>query len=607
MTMPISPNLAYAAMLADPQCGSLLAAAPTTMPNAEEIARLLPRNKVSLLPALHSGRDDLRVLLAMPPLARYLAEEQRSYDQSRREYATIRAAFAGQGFPDVLIKSAGMAPSFPHLSDNVDDLVPADRIPDARIALRSLGYVELRNLEEPRKFFFKRFAGGQQVAAHHLHEHVGWAVSFLDEPLLFERARLASDDPELLIPHPQDAFLITTAHALYENKAFKLGDLVKVRQCLRSGQMDWQQMADLAGRKGWIDGLNILIAVFARLDAAVYGASLFPAPVIEQAGQVMNKQHAAYINGLFAGDISLPMRVGFRFSKRLFYAKCWHDRQRSAGEKAYDIVRHTLNGTKLKLSIHSQPGILVTFSGMDGSGKTLHAQALDNAFRLCDIRTSFVWSRTGSSRLTGAMFAAGRTLLHRPPSGAATTQEQRAGNRRQMLRNPLVRQVWIATVVADLLWQYTRRVRLPLLAGRVVICDRYVYDALADIAAVTGSSAGLLCRLLVMLSPKPSRAEMYGMRGIHTDVQARAAFLLRVPPETAVSRREGELSQVAAEQTRNIYAGLASRYSLVSLDNSPPFAEVSDPLVRGIVGSYFARYHTMINALLMANPHTSSR
>ena len=134
----------------------------------------------------------------------------------------------------MLIKSAGIAPSFPHLSDNVDDLVPAEHIPDARLALRDLGYVELRNLEEPRKFFFKRFEGGRQAAAHHLHEHVGWAVSFLDEPLLFRRARPAADDPELLIPHPQDAFLITTAHALYENKAFKLGDLVKVRQCLRS-------------------------------------------------------------------------------------------------------------------------------------------------------------------------------------------------------------------------------------------------------------------------------------------------------------------------------------------------------------------------------------
>ena len=137
---------------------------------------------------------------------------------------------------------------------------------------------------------------------------------------------------------------------------------------------------------------------------------------------------------------------------------------------------------------------------------------------LCDIRSTVVWSRTGSSRLTAAVFAAGRAVLRRPqPSAAAatvaatgaatipTTQEQRASERRRALRNPLVRHVWLATVTADLLWQYTRRVRLPLLRGRVVICDRYVYDALADIADVAGSNRGLLCRLLVALSPKPSR------------------------------------------------------------------------------------------------------
>ena len=129
--MPISPDLACTAMLADPQSGALPAAAAPAA--GDVIARLLQRNKVSLLPAAHSGTTDLHALLALPALAAYLADEQQTYAQLRREYATIRAAFAAGGFPDVLIKSAGIAPSFPHLSDNVDDLVPADRIPEARL------------------------------------------------------------------------------------------------------------------------------------------------------------------------------------------------------------------------------------------------------------------------------------------------------------------------------------------------------------------------------------------------------------------------------------------------------------------------------------------
>jgi thymidylate kinase len=176
-----------------------------------------------------------------------------------------------------------------------------------------------------------------------------------------------------------------------------------------------------------------------------------------------------------------------------------------------------------------------------------------------------------------------------------------------VLRNPLVRQVWMATVVADLVWRYTRRVRLPLIVGRVVICDRYVYDALADIAVATGSNGGFLPRLLVALSPKPSRLDVQHCNGITPAPGGHAAFLLSVPPDVAVSRRQGELSQATAEETAGIYRSLAGRYALTLLDNNRPFAEVSDPLVRSVVGSYFARYHTIANALLMANPNKSSR
>jgi dTMP kinase len=583
----LSPELTLAAYLADP-----LSAPPADTANAglAALPGLLRSNKVSLLPAQRSGRPEIAALLAKEPLASYVADEQRAYQRVRSEYATIRAAFAGAGIADVLIKSAGVAPSFPHSSDNVDDLVHGAGIPAARTALRQLGYVELRNLEEPRKFFFKRFVEGQEAAAHHLHEHVGWAVSFLDEPLLLRRARPAPDDPEVCIPHPEDAFLTTIAHAFYENKAFKLGDLVKVRHCLRSAELDWAHMRDLTVRKGWLDGLNLLIAIFSRLDAVLYGATLFPPDVTAQAEQALSRAQGAVVAALFALPLRLPLHVSFRFSKQMFYAKCWHDRERTLTGKLYDVVRHTLNGAKLKLGIHSQQGMLVALCGVDGSGKTRHAEALINALQRCDLRTTYVWSRSGSSRLTDAFVRLGKRVLRHPPSPAGT-QEQRAEGRRAMMTNPLVRPAWSALVTADLLWQYNWRVRLPLLRGRVVVCDRYTYDAIADLAAVTGESDGLWARLLVALSPRPSPA---------------AAFLLTVPPDVAAARRVGDLSEEALARQTAIYERLAQRHGLAVIDNSAPFAASNEAIVRTAIRSYYARYHTLINALLMANPDRSS-
>jgi len=572
-----------------------------------------------LLPARRLDRPELRSLLACEQLAADLAEEEQAYDRVRQEYASIRAAFAHAGIRDVLIKSSGVAPSFPHLSDNVDDLAPAALVPAARLALRSLGYVELRNLEEPHKFFFKRFAEGQEVAAHHLHEHVGWAVSFLDETLLLQRARPAADDADIVVPHPEDAFLITVAHAFYENKAIRLSDLLKVRGCLRSGELEWPRMRALAASKGWLDGLNILLCIFSRLDAAIYGATLFPQAIVQQAGQELSNGHRQYIESLFVQPLVMPLHISFTFSKRLFYAKCLHDRRRSSGGKLYDIVRHTLNGAKLKLDIHSQPGMLVTFSGVDGCGKTRHAQALVNAFQGCGIDVAYVWSRSGSSRLTDAVVRLGKAALRRPSSSAAS-QEERGHGRRAMLRNPLVRALWTGLVVFDLLWQYMVRVRLPLLIGRVVVCDRYTYDAIADIAAVTGQRSSIFLSLLTLLSPRPSPLTLFLSpvgRGNASpspsqgegggEGGARAAFLLSVQPSTAAVRREGELSEATLDQQRDAYVHPAQEHTLTLIDNSRPFAEVNDAIVTSVLRSYYARYRTLLNALFMANPDRSSR
>ncbi len=608
--MTISSDLALVAALADPLHSAMpgdARAALTPLSDEASLLKLLQRNKVSLLPARQYGGATWRGLLTQEPFASYLAAEEQAYRQARQEYATIRSAFARAGIADVLIKSAGIAPSFPHLSDNVDDLVAATLVPGARSALRRLGYVELRTLEEPRKFFFKRFEAGKQVAAHHLHEHVGWAVSFLDEPLLLQRARPAPDDGDLLIPHPEDAFLITTAHALYENKAFKLGDLVKVRHCLRSGELAWPRMRGLAERKGWLDGLDIIVAVFGRLDAAIYGSTLFPEAIVEQAEHALSSQHRAYIEAICGGPLTMPLRVSFRFSKGLFYAKCLHDRQRSVAGKTYDVVRHTLNGARLKLNIHSQPGMLVTLSGVDGCGKTRHAEALINALQLCDLRTSYVWSRSGSSRLTDLVVRMGKALLRRPTAPAAT-QEARAGGRRAMLRNPLLRAVWSGLVTLDLLWQYTWRVRLPLLRGRVVVCDRYTYDAIADIASVTGQRRSIFFRLLTIFSPRPSPLENWDEGdSAAKPMRRKAAFLIAIPAAIAVARREGELSPQSAAAQTALYAALAQDYGLIVIDNARPFAEINDQLVRTVIRSYFTRYHTVIDGLLMANPDKSSK
>ena len=203
-----------------------------------ELTRWLQRNKYPLLAVAPRAP---RWLWEDETFQRALAAEQEWYETQRREYALVRAAWQERGIAGLMIKSAGNAPSFPYTSDNIDILVQPRHGAAARDLLRRLGYVEVRNVEEPAKFLFRKFHDGRCVSAIHVHEQVAWFVGFLDEAALWARMRPAADDPLVNVPSPEDAVLINLAHACYENKRLRFNDVARIRHALRStgGRLDW--------------------------------------------------------------------------------------------------------------------------------------------------------------------------------------------------------------------------------------------------------------------------------------------------------------------------------------------------------------------------------
>jgi hypothetical protein len=140
-----------------------------------EFAEWCRRNKFPLLalpeplPAWLRGDEDF---------ARALREERAWYETQRGEYLLAREAWLARGIPCLMFKSAGNHPAFPHTSDNIDILFrPADGAA-ARDTLRQLGYVEVRNVEEPQKHLFRKFRDGRCVSAIHIHEQIAWFVGF---------------------------------------------------------------------------------------------------------------------------------------------------------------------------------------------------------------------------------------------------------------------------------------------------------------------------------------------------------------------------------------------------------------------------------------------
>jgi len=578
---------------------------PWSACDGQTVLKILRKNKVPLLSL--GQRADGQELLQSPPFQAAIHAEAEGLAGLRAEYRKVKETLDSEGIAGVMIKSVGLAPSFPYKSDNLDVLYRPQDVERIRTILCDLGYVELRNVEEPHKYLFRKFHAGRSISAIHLHAHVGWMVSFLDEKALWQRCQVSQDDPLVIVPAAEDALLTTLAHYFYEDKRVALLDVLKFAHCLRRG-VNWDEVYRVATWRGWRDGLNVSLLLSAYQESALYGETLAPRPVLEQAwnelptwarsrlerrlGQVAldpasfseERRRQASETGLQ----QLPLRISFVFSKIFFYAKLVRDPTRSTRRKLRDLVIHTGYGTKLRLHIRSQPAMLITFSGVDGCGKTSQAQALQSAFETCLIRANHVWSRGGSSSWLGVLSKWSKG--HSAPESDHATQPtaDKVQARQGRFRSPWLRWGWSWLTALELLWHHCWHVTLPLRLGRVVICDRYVYDAFADWAAYFGEPQvehRLAARVLRWLCPRPH-----------------VAYWLDTPANVVQSRSADGLPTSFLDSQSAAYGRFAAKYGLRRMDGPSDKEDISDHIVYEALTSYFGNYHTLVNQLFLRNP-----
>ena len=87
-----------------------------------------------------------------------------------------------------------------------------------------------------------------------------------------------------------------------------------------------------------------------------------------------------------------------------------------------------------------------------------------------------------------------------PPSGNSSQREQ-------LLGRSWVQSIWLTLAILDLVWIYGMRVRIWLGQGKVVICDRYLWDTLIDFKILfphVDVEKWSLWKLLVWVTPRPA-------------------------------------------------------------------------------------------------------
>ncbi len=544
------------------------------------------KNKYPLL-ALNHGSESAE-LLGSPDFQAARNEENVIYNSLKTEYNIVRERWAKAGIRSLLIKSGGVYPSFPYTSDNLDVLVREEDEGAARAILREEGYVELKNIEEPKKFLFRKFSGGVSISAIHLHTQVGWGVGFMDEKALWERCQSAPDDG-FTVPSPEDVILVTIAHSFYENKRFRFADIVKIRESWRQDSIDWKYIEKTAAQRGWLDGLHFCLGLVAHLEETVWGGSAVP-PKIRESWEAALKHspltYRYYRKILRRTPVKLPMSLSFTFSKYLYFKKILSDRNFNLIERLRDAVQTLIIGVKVRTRIRPQPSFLVSFSGPDGSGKTLHAETLVKILDTCEVNAKYYWNRTATSRLIRFFSAINKIIKGK--SLKVEESKRGAAGRGERLRNPIMRFFWSYLAAVDMVGAYFFRVRLPMLLGRVVVCDRYVYDAAAEMECSLGPNDRinrLAIKLMLALSPKPD-----------------LAYFLDIPEKVCAQRKSENTDTDYLARQRKAYLELTVRYNLKTKRTDREFREIADEITPEVLTSYYHDYGTFIRGLFLSNP-----
>jgi thymidylate kinase len=189
-------------------------------------------------------------------------------------------------------------------------------------------------------------------------------------------------------------------------------------------------------------------------------------------------------------------------------------------------------------------GLLVSFSGIDGTGKSTAASQLSEMLkREYGLASRYVWCKFGDhpfSRYRLSRFVGEHQVSELNPCDTEAKQI-----------SPLL---WIygAVLLAFHLIQIIFSIWRPVRRGQVVICDRYIFDTMVDLEQD-------------LHLPRSRVRSIFGARWIP---QPDCKFLLDLEEEAAFSRKIDIPSSEYLQARRTRYLGIAREYGLTVVDAS---------------------------------------
>lgn len=201
---------------------------------------------------------------------------------------------------------------------------------------------------------------------------------------------------------------------------------------------------------------------------------------------------------------------------------------------------------------------LICFIGIDGSGKTTIAKLLVRYLKDMGINSNYFYGRY-VPMLSKPLVILGKYVLLKNQN-IKQYKDYSNNKKRAITRYRSLSLLYINILLADYRIQLFFKIIAPRMLGKVVVCDRYIYDTVInDIPRVNDNLSNIKCHVdgLFNIAPKPD-----------------LVFLIDIPLELAYQRKDDTPSLDYLEERKKIYDYLAREYKMHIIDGTQSINEL---------------------------------
>jgi thymidylate kinase len=207
-------------------------------------------------------------------------------------------------------------------------------------------------------------------------------------------------------------------------------------------------------------------------------------------------------------------------------------------------------------------GNLICFIGLDGSGKTTMANITLETLQRRGIRCKTVWAKFGLTTLSNILgiLKINRSITSCPANPYLPQLQSSLGMR--LYVQYLLFEHWMRLLV---------NIRIPMMLGKTVICDRYYFDTIVDLVVTFGHTYEDAIRV-VRSMPGLAKPDI--------------VFYIRISPEKAIERKKDIYDITYLEKRYGVYSLLAQDMDLIVLDGNRSIENLGSEIVMRIASTF---------------------